>query len=77
VARHAADRPSAHGGTGDSVIWTVVDFAGAWKKRPAVRSFHGGGMSTKPPELLAGDPRSDLLSRIYQLVYNLDCGPEY
>ena len=26
VARHAADRPSAHGGTGDSVIWTVVNF---------------------------------------------------
>jgi hypothetical protein len=32
VARHAADRPSARGGTGDSVIWTVVDFAGADKK---------------------------------------------
>ena len=29
VARHAGDRPSAHGRAGDPVIWTVVDFVGA------------------------------------------------
>jgi hypothetical protein len=50
VARHAGDRPSAHSGTGDSVIWTVVDFAGAREETTGLcRSFHSEGECGRNP----------------------------